>query len=158
MCACISCFKAYFYRTKAGVNTGTSTLSRHLKSCSNPYPGGQQKITGHFPKKTVKASKAQEERLRDKLVFYVSDGNHSYNSVEDDCFLDLLQECVNLGAALGNFDIRHLVPGRNTVKEDMAKLAIKAKEKLNAELDGPREVKLYVNIVFIANIKYFMSD
>lgn len=149
VCACIRCYSLFFHRTASGKSSGTSHLERHLEKCGPATAPSDQQQIDNLLYKTVRLDSDEQKSLREKLVFYVAEGNHSYNSVEDDEFLDLLQECVNLGATKGRFDIRQHIPTRNTVQADMVIAAAAAKSSIKEKLVLPAIVSwLFLFILF----------
>ena len=88
---CNICRIAFKYDVKT---TGSSHISRHVKTCK-PQEKKQTLITTLVDKK-VKLSESEKLNIKNAQLQYCVRGYHSFNSVENEGLVSLLQQLVNL--------------------------------------------------------------
>jgi len=135
-CACIKCNKVYQFKDSAGKNFGTKNQQEHFKHCTGVLPNSQLKIQQCLKRK-IQLSPAELTTLKQKQIFYCVSGYHSFRSVENNGLISLMQNCVDLGAKYGKFDISDVAVGRKTVSRDVSSTAASFVTKLTERLKDP---------------------
>lgn len=135
-CACVKCYRVYQYKDSNGKHFGTKNQIEHVKRCTGVLTNSQLTIK-QCTKQKVQLSAADFSNLKQKQMLYCVNGYHSFKSVENDGFIDLLQTCADLGAKYGKFDINDVVVGRRTVSREVASTAASVKIQLTDRLKEP---------------------
>ena len=132
---CNHCHMAYRTHSKKGAdgkrkNYGLNGLHDHFKQCKSKSKvklinkEGQtvQTTTAGFQPKFAFNKKALPEKyklkLKDAELKFVVAGSHSFNSLENDGLLTLIQTGIEIGANFGLMDIRDIFYGRQSIRED----------------------------------------
>lgn len=135
-CACIKCNKVYQFKDSTGKNFGTKNQQEHIKHCTGGLSNSQLKIQ-QCMKRQIQLSPSELMTFKQKQVSYCVSGYHSFRSVENSGLINLMQNCVELGAKYGKFDVRDVAVGRRTVSRDVTATAASVVTKLTERLKEP---------------------
>ena len=57
-------------------------------------------------------------QLKDAELTFVTAGSHSFNALENDGVLDLVQTAIDIGAQMGKVNVRDIFYGRKTIRNE----------------------------------------
>ena len=100
---CTVCKSVLNYDCK---KSGSSHIKRHAEHCK-PEPHGskkQQLLTSHFNNKSIKLNDSEKLEIKNAELEFCMCGSHSFNSLENDGLITLLQQLVNIAGKHGSFD------------------------------------------------------
>ena len=95
---------------------GSSTLSRHAENCYKLQGISQPLISSTFKKLTVLSEKQKNKIKNAELGFCVM-GHQSFNSLENEGLIGLLQTFVNIASNVGCFNVKGVLFGRKTISD-----------------------------------------
>ena len=87
-------------------STGSSHVKRHTEHCK-PSKGKQELLTSLLNKKTLKLNESEKVNIKNAELQFCVRGYHSFNSLENDGLVTLLQTFANTAAKHRRFDVKH---------------------------------------------------
>ena len=122
---------------------GSSHIKRHAEHCK-PEPHGskkQQLPTSHFNNKSIKLNDSERLEIKNAELEFCVRGSHSFNSLENDGLITLLQQLVNIAGKHGCFYVKDVLYGRQTISSFCKEKAAEIKESLRCVLTEPQEAE-----------------
>jgi len=110
-------------------NFGLNGIHDHLKQCKsklknnliNNQVRNAETTSGIQPKFAYNKNALPEKyklKLKDAELKFVVGGSHSFNSLENDGLLKLVQTGIEIGANFGLVDIKDIFYGRQSIREE----------------------------------------
>jgi hypothetical protein len=94
-CSCNKCYQVYQLKDSNGRPLGTKNLLEHVKRCvGKASPSSSQLQLSQCMAQKPQLSKSDQSLLKRKEVEYCVDGYHSFKSVQQSAFVNLLQTSV----------------------------------------------------------------
>ena len=121
-------------------STGSSHVKRHTEHCK-PSNGKQELLTSLLNKKTLKLNESEKVNIKNAQLQFCVRGYHSFNSLENDGLVTLLQTFANTAAKHGRFDVKHTLYGRNTISSFCKEKVVEVKDSLRLKLQEPQEAE-----------------
>jgi hypothetical protein len=136
--ACKHCFTAYRTHSKKDdsqnrKNYGLTSLHTHVKECrARPIKIPFSTSTDVAPKESTpvqtliprfaynknQLSERLQTQLKDAELKFATAGSHSFNALENDGVLDLVQTAIDIGAQMGKVYVRDIFYGRKTIRAE----------------------------------------
>lgn len=131
----VACEKCYFFVKNYSPANGTTSLSRHQKSCSpsTSIEGFCEPIKATIPAEGVEA-------FRDCLAKFITSTFSSLKLVEDPAFIALIQKAISFGATYSNISVKQLLPGRKGLRTHIAKLFEKTESGIIERLKNAQSI------------------
>lgn len=108
---CSQCGALLSYESK---KTGTSTLSRHLNTCTGKSDDRQTSILSFVPKTAPLRAK---QAITDKCVDFCCQDLRPFSVVSGEGFKSLAQELINVGSTFGRVPVDSVLPHYTTVSK-----------------------------------------
>ena len=115
-------------------NYGLTSLTTHVKECrvhsnrtqssssSSNAPSTQstpaQSLISRFAYNKNQLPEHLKTQLKDAELKFVTAGSHSFNALENNGVLDLIQTSIDIGAQMGKVDVRDIFYGRKTIRSE----------------------------------------
>ena len=111
-------------------NYGLNGMHDHLKQCkskskinltNNQGHNVQTTAFGIQPKSVFNKNALPEKyklKLKDAELKFIVAGSHSFNALENDGILNLIQTGIEIGANFGLVDVKDIFYGRKTIREE----------------------------------------
>ena len=133
--ACNYCHMAYRTHSKKDINGkrknyGLNGMHDHLKQCkskskinltNNQGHNVQTTAFGIQPKFVFNKNALPEKyklKLKDAELKFIVAGSHSFNALENDGILNLIQTGIEIGTNFGLVDVKDIFYGRKTIREE----------------------------------------
>lgn len=133
-CACKNCNKVYAYKATNGTSFGTKNLLEHIQKCKTT---GKQLNLHQTMTLKRKLMPVDQQNIKELEVKFCAGGYHSFRSVEQDGFQQLLQACVDLGAKYGKLNVKDVLVGRMSVARETVVMAGFVKKQILSRLKEP---------------------
>ena len=121
-------------------STGSSHAKRHTEHCK-PSKGKQELLTSLLNKKTLKLNESEKVNIKNAELQFCVRGYHSFNSLENDGLVTLLQTFANTAAKHGRFDVKDALYGRNTISSFCKEKVVIVKDSLRLKRQEPKEAE-----------------
>ncbi|CAF4039817.1 unnamed protein product, partial [Rotaria magnacalcarata] len=136
--ACKHCLVAYRTHSKRDAfqsrkNYGLTSLHLHVKQChsssstiisstsTDAVPKESAPVQTLIPRFAYNKSQLSEQlqrKLKDAELKFVAAGSHSFNALENDGVLDLVQTTIDIGAQMGKVNVHEIFYGRKTIRNE----------------------------------------
>ncbi|CAF1313627.1 unnamed protein product [Rotaria sordida] len=152
--ACNQCYMAYRTHSKSGIdgkrkNFGLNGIHDHLKHCkwkskvkSTDNQGQNNQTTTSviqpkfaFHKKGL--PQKYKSKLKDAELKFIVGGSHSFNSLENNGLLNLVQTSIEIGANIGLVDVHDIFYGRQTIREEALSKFEQYTDQVRSSLQEP---------------------
>ncbi|CAF2083912.1 unnamed protein product [Rotaria magnacalcarata] len=122
---CCSTYRTHSKKDKYGQrkNYGLSSIRAHVAECTNksqnvPHvTSSSQKSKAKFTYNKNKISNKYQTKLKEAELMFIVAGSHSFNSLENNGILELLQLGIEIGSHYGMLDVHDIFYGRKTIRE-----------------------------------------
>ena len=148
----IACKKCHLVIRNYSSSKGTSTLSRHLKTCKKIT-----NIEGFTNLKAVQLPKEHKSNLKDKIVRFITSTFSSMRICEDKSFADLMQSAVTIGATFGNINIVEELPGRKACRSHLDQ-QFEDLQQETTELLKVCDAKAFTSDMWSCKIGHFLDN
>ena len=136
--ACKHCFASYRTHSKKDgsgnrKNYGLTSMHSHVKECrKRPQTVLSLSSAGVAAKESVlsqtliprfaynknRLNEHLQTQIKDAELKFVTAGSHSFNALENDGLLDLVQTAIDIGAQVGKVNVRDIFYGRKTIRNE----------------------------------------
>ena len=103
-------------------NHGLNSIHHHIKECKSRLANSTSSSTSGVTKAPVQTTLTRfayhKNKLKDAELKFVAAGAHSFNSLENDGILDLLQTAIEIGAHIGHGYVSEVFYGRKTIRSE----------------------------------------